>query len=193
MKINFKLPIILLSMFLLFSCSQQQVQNRPTGSNLIGGSFEMETHNGKKVTEKSFYGKNTLVFFGFTSCPSVCPLGLSTMSKIMQDLPKDISKNIQPIFVTVDPEGDTHDVIKKYVTAFGENFIGLRGTEKNTLDMVKKYRGYYKKVYEGEDKEEYTMDHSDIIYLMDKKGRYLSHFSSATGVKNILAKINKAL
>jgi protein SCO1/2 len=189
--------IITASLLLAFvSCSTTQKSEnhamKTTGSSLIGGSFSMEDHNGKAVTEKDYLGQYTLVFFGFTSCPSVCPLGLSTMGRVLHRLPKSLSTQIQPLFVTVDPERDTNKVNKKFVKAFGRNFIGLRGTLDNTKDMVKKYRGYYKKTYEDGEKD-YLMDHSDVIYLMDKEGKYLAHFGSSTGIESIVDRIKHVI
>lgn len=181
-----KLALLLL-LTLGLSCSTQEKRSQmaPTGSNLIGGSFEMENQYGKSVTQKDFLGQYTLVFFGFTSCQTVCPLGLSTMGKVLAKLPEKLSSQIQPIFVTVDPQRDTNQKNAKFVKIFHKRFIALRGTLDNTKDMVMKYRGYYTKI-DQKDKNDYMMDHSDIIYLMDKKGQYLAHFSSASGVDKIV-------
>ncbi len=184
--------LLLVLMSFLASCSSTQNHNPVTGSELIGGSFSMTDHTGKKVTEKNFQGQYMLVFFGFTSCPSVCPMGLSTMGRVMHKLPKEMEKQIQPIFVTVDPSRDTGKKMKSFMKSFYPRFTGLRGTQKETEDMVFKYRGYYRKVFE-DGEEEYLIDHSDIIYLMSKEGKYLGHFSSSNGVENIKNRIIKLL
>jgi protein SCO1/2 len=175
------------------SCSSSyKSSNNVTGSDLIGGSFVMEDHEGKKVTEKDFKGQYTLVFFGFTSCPTVCPMGLSTMGRVLHRLPKKISNQIQPVFVSVDPQRDTGEKMQKFTKSFYKGMVTLKGTMDQTKDMVFKYRGYYKKTYEnGED--EYLVDHSDIIYLMSKEGKYMAHFSSSTGVENIKKRIQKLI
>ncbi len=186
---HIKIYMLILA-FTLSACSslspQKQQQKNTTGSELIGGSFSMTDQNGRNVTEKNFHGKYTLVFFGFTNCPTVCPLGLSTIGRAIYHLPDEYKDSIVPIFVTIDPENDTEKVIKKYIKSFSRKFVGLRGTIEDTDKMILNYRGYYKKIKEG---DSYTMEHSDIIYLMDKQGRYVSHFSSSRGHKVITKKL----
>ena len=172
---------------MLFSCANQKRAAKPTGSHLIGGSFIMENHKGEMVTDKDFKGHYTLVFFGFTTCPTVCPVGMSTIGRTLNSLPKDIAEKVQPIFVTIDPERDTPKVMAKFIRIFNKRFIGLRGTTKQTDDIVKKYRAYYGRIEkEGED---YEMEHSDIIYFMGRDGEYLSHFSSAHSVEAITTRV----
>lgn len=192
MKNIFKGLTYLFLIFIFTACAHQNKKSRVTGSELIGGSFSLSDTSGKLITEKSFEGKYTLVFFGFTSCPSVCPMGLSTMGRVLQNLPEKISKEIQPIFITVDPERDTPERIKRFIKAFHPRLIGLSGTLEATEDIVYKYRGYYRKVHE-KDQEEYLIDHSDIIYLMSKGGKYLGHFSSSMGVDKIKDQIVEIL
>lgn len=182
--------IIVFTSLIFSSCQMTRKvddNEKPTGAQLIGGQFHMIDQNGQKVTNETYSGKYTLVFFGFTHCPSVCPMGLSTMGRVLNKLPKEIEEQIQPLFVTVDPERDTLKRLQDFTKIFHPRLIGLRGTEKQTQDMVFKYRGYYRKVDES---KEYLIDHSDIIYFMDKEGRYLAHFSSSTGVDAIVKKIS---
>jgi protein SCO1/2 len=177
---------------MLFSCANQSSIVLPTGSHLIGGSFEMENQNGKLVTEKNFKGRYTLVFFGFTTCATVCPVGMSTIGRTLNSLPTEIAEKVQPIFVTIDPERDTPEVMAKFIKIFNKKFVGLRGSTKQTDNMVKKYRAYYGKILKnGED--DYEMEHSDIIYFMGKDGEYLSHFSSAHRVEAITKKIESLI
>jgi protein SCO1/2 len=188
------MKIILSSLLLLFvSCAGNSGvdADKVTGSELIGGSFSMQDFNGKDVTDKTYQGKYQLIFFGFTSCQTVCPLGLSTIGRAMIKLPKKMRDQIQPLFVTVDPERDTLAVLKKYLGSFYKGFIGLRGSQSQLDHMIKKFRGYYGRVEETG--EEYSFDHSDVIYLMGKDGKYLSHFSSSTGEDFIANKIKSII
>ena len=112
---------------------------------------------------------------------------MSTIGRTLNSLPKEIAKKVQPIFVTIDPKRDTPQVMAKFIRIFNKRFIGLRGTTKQTDDIVKKYRAYYGRIEkEGED---YEMEHSDIIYFMGRDGEYLSHFSSAHSVEAITTRV----
>lgn len=182
--------IIVLALTLAFSlaCSQNGREVQTTGSDLIGGDFKMKTQHGKTVTRENFKGKHMLVFFGFTSCPTVCPLGLHAMSNALRKLPASIQDEIQPIFVTVDPERDTGEVLEKYVSLFNKDIVALRGTKDEVDSMIRNYRGYYAKI---EDDDDYSYEHSDIIYFMDENGRYVYHFSSASGAEAIAERIRE--
>ena len=186
---------ILLCIFLLtsLSCSTHKEYSNTTvtGSELIAGDYVMQDFNGKKVTEQSYPGQFKLIFFGFTRCQTVCPMGLSTMGRSLMLLPKSMSRSIQPLFVTVDPERDTDIVLKKYLKSLDKRLIGLRGTEDQLNYMIKKFRGFYGRVEELD--SDYSFDHSYIIYLIGKDGKYLAHFSSSTGQKNISARIESII
>ena len=177
---------------MLFACANQKNTTKPTGSHLIGGSFEMENHKGKMVTDKDFKGLYQLVFFGFTKCPTVCPVGMSTIGRTLNSLPKKMAEKVQPIFVTIDPERDTPEVMAKFIKIFNKRFVGLRGSTEQTDDMVKKYRAYYGRI-QKDGEEDYEMEHSDIIYFMGKDGEYLSHFSSAHSVEDIKTRVESLI
>lgn len=184
-----KFIIIHIFFYILISCqlagknskypSQPEKLIETTGSEYIGGSFSMTDHFGEKVSEKNYAGKYMLVFFGFSNCPSVCPMGLSSMGRVLNHLPNGIEKQITPIFVTVDPARDSLQRLAEFTKIFHPRLIGLRGSQKQTEDMVFKYRGYFRKV---DNEKNYLMDHSDVIYLMDKQGKYLTHFSGAMNI-----------
>ncbi len=161
-----------------------------SGAELTGGDFKLTDHTGKIVTLKSYSGKYLIVFFGFTHCPGVCPLGLRTIMGSL-NLLGNLANEIQPIFISVDPARDTQEVLAKYVKSFGPLLVGLRGSEKELAEVVGRYRAYYQKLSVPKDqpKESYLMDHSPIIYLMSKSGTYMSYFSSNEGAKAISEKI----
>jgi protein SCO1/2 len=140
----------------------------------VGGAFKLTDHNGHAVTEADFKGKPFLVFFGFTHCPDVCPTALFDMSEALRRLGPDADK-ARALFITVDPERDTPEKLKQYLSSFDPRIVGLTGTPDEIAAVTKTYKVYAKKVpTEGGD---YTMDHSAIVYLMDRQGRFVAPFN----------------
>src|ERR687889_2474475 len=135
----------------------------------IGGPFRLTSHEGKPFTEENLKGKPFVVFFGFTHCPEVCPTTLYDLTQDMAALGRDAS-NLQAAFVTVDPERDTPELMKTYLSSFDPRIVGLTGTEEEIAAAARTYKIYYRKVpTEGQD---YTMDHSATLFLMDSKGEF---------------------
>lgn len=131
----------------------------------VGGPISLVDQTGKPVTEKDFAGKYALVFFGFTTCPDVCPTELAAMASALDQLgPK--ADRVVPIFITVDPERDTPPTVKDYVQLFSPRLVGLTGTPEQIAKAAKAFRVYYQKV-EPEGSSTYLMDHSAFTYLMD--------------------------
>jgi protein SCO1/2 len=140
----------------------------------IGGPFRLVDQNGKAVTEQDMKGKPFLVFFGFTHCPDVCPTTLFDVSEVLRSLGPDADR-AGALFITVDPERDTTAALKDYLASFDPHLRGLTGDTAALAAVAKEYRVYYKKVpLDGGD---YTMDHTAIVYLMDKDGRFVAPFS----------------
>jgi len=140
----------------------------------IGGPFRLTDQNGTAVTDQDLKGKPFLVFFGFTHCPDVCPTTLFDVSEVMRSLGPDADRTAA-LFITVDPERDTPASMKDYLTSFDPHLRGLTGDANALATVAKEYRVYYKKVpLDGSD---YTMDHTAIVYLMDKDGHFVSPFS----------------
>jgi protein SCO1/2 len=140
----------------------------------IGGPFRLVDQDGKAVTDGDFKGRPFLVFFGFTHCPDVCPTTLFEVSEILRALGPDADRTAA-LFVTVDPERDTPPVMKDYLSNFDPHLSGLTGDPAAVAAVAKAYRVYFKKV--PLDDGGYTMDHTAIVYLMDKDGRFVSPFS----------------
>ncbi|QLH73622.1 SCO family protein [Rhodopseudomonas palustris] len=140
----------------------------------IGGAFRLTDQNGQVITEQSMKGKPTLIFFGFTRCPDVCPTSLFELSQVLGAMGPDADR-INAYFVSVDPERDTPQSMKDYLSSFDPNLRGLVGTPEATEKIEKAYRVYAKKVplKDGD----YTMDHTALIYLMDKSGNFVSPFN----------------
>jgi len=145
-----------------------------TMSSAIGGPFRLVDQNSKPITEQDLKGHPFLVFFGFTHCPDVCPTTLFEVSEILGKLGPD-AKNIRALFITVDPERDTPAVLNVYLSSFDPRVIGVTGDSAAIASVEKAYRVYAKKV--PLDGGGYTMDHTAIVYLMDKDGRFVAPFN----------------
>ena len=140
----------------------------------IGGPFKLTDQDGHAVTDQELKGRPFLVFFGFTNCPDVCPTTLFEVSEILRALGPDADRT-RALFITVDPERDTPAVMKEYLSSFDPHLSGLTGDPAAIAAVAKAYRVYFKKV--PLDQGGYTMDHTAIVYLMDKAGRFVSPFS----------------
>jgi protein SCO1/2 len=140
----------------------------------IGGPFRLTDQNGKVVTDEDLRGKPFLVFFGFTHCPDVCPTTLFDVSEVLRNLGPDADR-AGALFITVDPERDTAASLRDYLSSFDPHLRGLTGDPAALAAVAKEYRVYYKKV--PLDDGDYTMDHTAIVYLMDKEGHFVSPFN----------------
>jgi protein SCO1/2 len=161
---------------------------RPT----IGGPFNLVDHNGRAVTQDNFKGKPTLIYFGFTYCPDVCPTSLLLMETALQQLGPDGPNKANALLITIDPERDTPKLLKEYVTNFGPNFHGLTGTQEQVAAAARAFRVYYQKV-PGKSGGPYLMDHSSIIYVLDRNGRFVTHFTHEAKAEAIAAAVSKLL
>jgi protein SCO1/2 len=143
-------------------------------SAAIGGPFQLIDQNGKQISDRDLKGHPSLVFFGFTHCPEVCPTTLFDISEILNKLGPDAAK-VNAVFITVDPERDTPATLKDYLASFNPRLVGIGGDADELAKVAKEYRVYYKKIplKDGD----YTMDHTAIVYLMDKNGQFVAPFS----------------
>ena len=145
-----------------------------TAASAIGGPFQLVDQSGQTITEKNLQGKPTIIFFGFTHCPDVCPTALFEMSEILRAMGSDAGR-VNALFVSVDPERDTPEVMKNYLSSFDPNLKGLTGSPEAVAQMISAYRVYAKKVplKDGD----YTMDHTALIYLFDRDGKFVAPFN----------------
>ncbi|MFQ5784316.1 MAG: SCO family protein [Alphaproteobacteria bacterium] len=176
----------------------------------IGGPFTLVDHTGRTVTDRDFRGKLMLVYFGYTFCPDVCPTDLQIIGDAMDILGK-AGNDVQPIFVTIDPERDTVAVMADYVGNFHPRLLGLTGTEEQIAAAAKAYRVAYFKVFyppfedddenaagdtndeNGDDNADYLMNHSAFTYLMGRDGRYLGVFPNGARPEDMAAEIRAQL
>ncbi len=142
----------------------------------IGGPFQMSNHLGERVDQSVLKDGYSLIYFGYTFCPDVCPTGLQDMI-IALDMAGSAAEKVTPIFVTVDPKRDGQEEIAAYVEAFHPRMIGLRGTEAETTAIAKAFRVYYAPVDQKDDDLYYLMDHSNFIYLMGPDGQNIAIFN----------------
>ena len=147
----------------------------------VGGPFSLTDHNGRAVTDADFRGKYMLVFFGYTYCPDVCPTELQVMTYAVDSMGSK-GERINPIFISIDPERDTPEILRAYVENFSPRLLGLTGSPEQIAAVAKAYRAYYKKSG-NTDTSDYLMDHSSIIYLMGPDGLFLKHFTYTTDAK----------
>ena len=182
---------------LLVAGAAYYVANQPRGpisigTALVGGPFTLSDQDGKKITDKDFLGKYMLVFFGYTYCPDICPTELQVMSAALDSLGAK-ADDIQPIFITFDPQRDTPEVLKQYISNFHPRFVGLTGTPEEIAVAAKAYRVFYNKLENTSGPDTYLMDHSTITYLMDKQGKFLKHFSYSTDAAALAQALEKAI
>ena len=156
----------------------------------IGGPFQLVDQNGKTVTEADLKGKWSLVYFGYTHCPDACPTALNDISIALADLgPKRDA--VRPVFITVDPERDTPESLKAYVTSFDAPILALTGSPEQVAKAAKGYRVYYAKHPEAGG--DYSMDHSSVIYVMDPEGRFTASFTHESTPEQIAERLKKLL
>ncbi|PDT88413.1 copper-binding protein [Bradyrhizobium sp. Y36] len=156
----------------------------------IGGPFQLTDQHGKAVTDKNLKGKPTLIFFGYTHCPDVCPTSLFEISEVLRAMGKDADK-VNAVFISVDPERDTPATMKEYLSSFDPHLEGLSGDPAETAKVVTSYRVYAKKVPTKDG--DYTMDHTALIYLMDRDGRFVSPFNLKRTPEEAAADLKKYL
>lgn len=159
----------------------------------IGGKFTLTSTRGNTITEASLVGKPTMLFFGYTFCPDVCPTTLYEMTGWMKTLGADADK-LNAIYVSVDPKRDTVEVLKDYVSAFDKRIMGATGTQAQIDQIVKAYRVYVKMTpSEDGDPDDYIVDHTASVYLLDSKGSFVGTIAYQEDAKNAVAKLKRLL
>lgn len=144
--------------------------------------FSLTDQDGKTVTDKDLKGKKLLVFFGFTSCTDICPVSMAIISEVMNQLEADKNENLQPVFITTDPETDKPAVLKEYLKDYYPKFLALTGPQAELEKVAKAFKAYVKIPEKGSDEDP---DHSGLIYYMDANGKYISHFGGDNAAEDI--------
>lgn len=178
---------------ILGGCSDKKTEFR--GVDITGADYARDIpltdHNGQKRSLQDFRGKVVVVFFGYTQCPDVCPTSMSELAEVKRSLGADGDK-LQGIFVTVDPERDTPEMLKGYMASFDPSFIALRGTPEQLVAVAKDFKIYFKRV-DGQTPTSYTMDHSAGSYVYDTKGRLRVYHRYGAGAQSLAADVRALL
>ena len=181
--------LCLLWVTLLAACSPPTFNNVDvTGADFARG-FALTDHTGARRTLADFRGKVVAVFFGYTQCPDVCPTTLSDMAQVKKKLGAD-GAQLQVLFITVDPERDTRELLAQYVPGFDPGFVGLYGTSDEIAATAKEFKVFYQKT-PGKTPTSYTVDHTAGTFVYDKDGRLRLFLKHGGGVDPIVADLKK--
>jgi len=168
-----------------------QTTDAATGQPLVGGPFTLTNQDGQVIDQSILEGKWSLVFFGFTYCPDYCPTTLGVLNAVQERM-GDKAKDLQIVFISIDPERDTPQMLKDYLSSdgFPDDVIGLTGTPEQVAQVAREYRAFYQKVGEGEG---YTMNHGLTVYLMGPDGRFRSAVAHDLGPSRTATLIENAM
>ncbi|KAF5107076.1 hypothetical protein DV453_003360 [Geotrichum candidum] len=164
--------------------------NRGYGKPLVGGPFNLIDQHGNPFTEKDLLGKFSLIYFGFSMCPDICPDELEKMSEMLNAINKD-EKKVIPVFITCDPARDTPEVLKDYLAEFHPDIIGLTGTYDEIKKTCKAYRVYFSTPPDLKPGQDYLVDHSIFFYFMDPEGKYIDVFGRQYDAKTAVEKMKE--
>jgi protein SCO1/2 len=191
-KPRFFLLLPALAALALGACGAGKAEEPPLAGATIGGPFTLTDQNGRQVSDRDFAGKYRIVYFGFASCPDVCPTDLAHIGQAMRLLEKSdpaLAAKVQPIFISVDPERDTPARLKEYAAAFHPRIVALTGTPQQIADAAKAYAVYYAKA--PADNGEYGMDHLRVIFLMAPDGKPIAMLPHEKDAKAIAAEVER--
>lgn len=153
----------------------------------IGGPFELTSQSGERAGSEALKGAPSLVYFGFATCPDVCPMELAEVAAAVDILKDEHDLTVKPVFITVDPERDTPEKVGEYASFFHDEMLGLTGTPDEIAKTAKSFRVYYNRVADPDSPDGYTMDHSNIIYLLDRKAEYRTYFKGSEATPESIA------
>ena len=164
----------------------------PIAGKQFGGDFTLQPEGAKAVSLSDFRGKVVVIYFGFASCPDVCPTSLAIIGSAMKSLTEDELANVQGLFISLDPERDTEEKLAQYAGFFHENFIGITGTQEQLQKVTKQYGTYYTKVA-GSTELNYLIDHTSVTFVVGKDGKFVTSKSHGATAEQITEGIRSAL
>jgi protein SCO1/2 len=198
------------STFFSFRIEKERM-NKQYGRPQIGGPFSLTTDTGKPFTDENLLGKWSLVYFGFTNCPDICPAELDKVTSVLDSVgtclfasvrvhvaltsetEKEHGKIFQPLFITVDPVRDSQSRVSRYLQDFHPSFTGLFGSYDATKAVCKAYRVYFSTPPNADPNGDYLVDHSIFVYLMDPHGKFVEAFGQSVGDEEVKTKINEEI
>jgi protein SCO1/2 len=191
--------VLMIAFFTLMLTDGDRGQPRQAGVRIsgeadIGGPFTLVDHTGATVTDADFRGKAMLIYFGYTFCPDICPASLQVMAAALDRLDPEERARIQPILITVDPQRDTVDQLAQYVSspAFPDGLVGLTGSEEQVAEAARAYRVAFRRAGEA-GSDDYLMDHTSIVFLMDSGGGFADVFTHGTDPQAMAARLQDFL
>lgn len=185
------IALILGLLLLLTSCNSGESESSQKNTPSLGGAFTLQSVDGD-VSLSDFKGKVVMLYFGYTSCPDICPSSLAVMSVALKALSKEESQQVQPILISLDPERDNAKKLKEYVTYFLPNMIGLTGTKDEIKKIAKDYNVNFRKT-DVDSSLGYVVDHSSIYFIIGKDGKLFSHLLHNVTSEEITKKIRQAI
>jgi len=183
-SISLAMSVVLVCFWLIYHQLKDQesviIRDFPgQGTSHLGGDFTLTDQFGERHSSQEYRGKYLLIYFGYAFCPDICPMGLQNISGALKALGRDIDEFV-PIFITIDPERDTVESLKIYATNFHSKFKMFTGTSQEISSTLKLYKVYAAKTKPDGTMADYLMDHSTMIYLMDRQGRFIKSFPHTT-------------
>ncbi|CAE6419137.1 unnamed protein product [Rhizoctonia solani] len=172
---------------------RQEAADSKVGRPKVGGPFQLVSHEDKPFTHADLLGKWSLIYFGFTRCPDICPEELDKMGEVIDAIDATHGPIVQPVFISCDPARDSVPVVKKYIAEFHPRLIGLTGTYEQVKSACKAYRVYFSTPPNASENDDYLVDHSIFFYLMDPKGQFVDAFGKSQTADIVREKVDKAI
>lgn len=167
----------------------QQMQEQSVGRPMIGGPFSLVSSTGHPITDEDLLGSFSLIYFGFTNCPDICPEELDKMSQVVDVVDREAGPVINPVFITCDPARDRVPLVAEYIADFHPRMVGLTGSYDDVKKACKAYRVYFSTPPGADPTQDYLVDHSIFFYLMDPEGKFVDAFGKSTTKEEVLAKV----
>ncbi|MCI5078229.1 SCO family protein [Oricola sp.] len=182
--------LVVVGTVLAYQAVNRGTENSFASGTRLGAPFELIDHNGNPITEAAFAGRPTLLYFGFTRCPEVCPTTLYEMAGWFEALGEQ-GEALQAFFITVDPERDTPEIMKGYAEAFSDRVTGITGDPAEVEKLLAAWHVYYAKIYDADDDTDYTMDHTASVFLLDRDGDFKGTISYGENTATAIEKLKR--